>query len=96
MLDLEKELKRMSEAYGIPEKEVVSCLEEGKRVFGKIVGYEDHYLTKADVVVGIRNDRVKQLTDKWKDSLTKEAYEALKNFRFMYSLDGRMYRGFYK
>lgn len=65
-------------------------------VFGKIVGYEDHYLTKADVVVGIRNDKVKQLADKWKDSLTKEAYEALKNFRFMYSLDGSMYRGFYK
>ena len=30
MLDLEKELRRMSEAYGIPEKEVVSCSEEGK------------------------------------------------------------------
>ena len=65
-------------------------------VFGKIVGYEEYYLTKADVVVGIRNDRVKQLTDKWKDLLTKEVYESLKNFRFMYSLDGRMYRGFYK
>lgn len=29
-MDLEKELKRMSEAYGIPEKEFVSCSEEGK------------------------------------------------------------------
>ena len=46
MLDLEKELKRMSEAYNIPEKE--------------------------------------------------DASTALKNFRFMYSLDGKMYRGFYQ
>ena len=65
-------------------------------VFGKIVGYEDHYLTKADVVVGIRNDRVKLLSEKWKEFLSKEAYVTLNNYRFMYSLDGKMYRGFYQ
>lgn len=66
------------------------------KVFGKIVGYEDHYLTKAEVVVKVRNERILSLAEKWKDSITEDTYAALKNFRFMYSLDGKMYRGFYQ
>ena len=57
---------------------------------------EDHYLTKAEVVVKVRNERVLSLAEKWKDSITEDASTALKNFRFMYSLDGKMYRGFYQ
>ena len=66
------------------------------RVFEKIVGYEDHYLEKADNVVDARNERVRSLIDKYRGDLTDESIEALNNYRFMYSLDGKMYRGFYK
>lgn len=65
-------------------------------VFSEIVGYEDHYLKKAENVVSARNYRIKSLIEKYRNDLTKSSIEALNNYRFMYSLDGKMYRGFYK
>ncbi len=64
-------------------------------VFGKFIGNDKHYLSFAEEVVNKRNERVKKLADKWKDLLTPQAYLELINYRFMYSLDGSMYRGFY-
>ena len=66
------------------------------KVFDKRVGYGDHYLEKADNVVDARNYRVRSLIDKYRADLTDESIEVLNNYRFMYSLDGKMYRGFYK
>lgn len=63
--------------------------------YGKIVGYDSHYLTNAEDVVNLKNSRIKLLIEEYKDSLTEIAYKALKDFRFMYSLDGKVYRGFY-
>lgn len=64
-------------------------------VFGKFIGNDKHYLSFAEEVVNKRNERVKKLADEWKDLLTPQAYLELINYRFMYSLDGSMYRGFY-
>lgn len=64
-------------------------------VFGKIVGYDRHYLSFADKVVELRNKKVRMLAEKWKKLLVQEAYDALMKYRFMYSLDGSIYRGFY-
>ena len=36
------------------------------------------------------------MIDKYRGDLTDESIEAINNYRFMYSLDGKMYRGFYK
>lgn len=66
------------------------------RVLGNTVGYDEHYLSFADKVVEARNEKIKMLVEKWKDFLTPEVYSELINYRFMYSLDGSMYRGFYQ
>lgn len=63
--------------------------------YGKIVGYDSHYLTNAEDIVNIKNSHISSLREEYKDFLTDVAYQALKEFRFMYSLDGKIYRGFY-
>ena len=60
-----------------------------------VLGYDDHWLKYAEEYVDLRNNRIKNLAEEYKDTLTDTAYIALKNFRIMYSLDGAMYRGFY-
>ena len=52
MLDLEKELKRMSEAYGIPEKEVVSWWRSAVRqMFSSSIFYRKYIGDQSTLVV---------------------------------------------
>ena len=52
MLDLEKELRRMSEAYGIPEKEVVSWWRSAVRqMFGNSIFYRKYIGEQSTLVV---------------------------------------------
>ena len=57
MLDLEKELKRMSEAYGIPEKEVVSWWRSAVRqMFSNSIFYRK-YIEEQSTLVKNENTR---------------------------------------
>ena len=60
MLDLEKELKRMSEAYGIPEKEVVSWWRSAVRqMFSNSIFYRKYIEDQSTLVVN-ENPRSKK------------------------------------
>ena len=60
MLDLEKELKRMSEAYGIPEKEVVSWWRTAVRqMFSSSIFYRKYIEDQSTLVVN-ENPRSKK------------------------------------
>ena len=60
MLDLEKELKRMSEAYGIPEKEVVSWWRTAVRqMFNNSIFYRK-YIEDQSTLVKNENTRSKK------------------------------------
>ena len=60
MLDLEKELKRMSEAYGIPEKEVVSWWRSAVRqMFSSSIFYRK-YIEDSSTLVVNENPRSKK------------------------------------
>ena len=60
MLDLEKELKRMSEAYGIPEKEVVSWWRSAVRqMFSSSIFYRKYIEDQSTLVVN-ENPRSKK------------------------------------
>lgn len=52
MLDLEKELRRMSEAYGIPEKEVVSWWRSAvRRMFSNSIFYRKYVDDQSTLIV---------------------------------------------
>ena len=60
MLDLEKELRRMSEAYGIPEKEVVSWWRSAVRqMFSSSIFYRKYIEDRSTLVVN-ENPRSKK------------------------------------
>ena len=60
MLDLEKELKRMSEAYGIPEKEVVSWWRTAVRqMFSNSIFYRK-YIEDSSTLIVNENPRSKK------------------------------------